>query len=112
MSKYINNIKWLNMSNRRLLHSFTELFKINNNLSPSYLSSLICGVSDVHDHNTRQRGFLYGRTSRTTTTNKSFFFKIPVLFNALPNYVKQASSVSSFKTKCRNYLMSTQFTQL
>ncbi len=106
INNYLNCLGWLNMSNRRLLHIYVEVYKITNKLSANYLT--FPTVSNVHDYSTRQTGHIYVAMRRTTSSSQSFMARAPLLFNDLPNDIKQCTSVAQFKKQCKNYLMTNQ----
>ena len=50
---YILELGWLNMYNRRMLHSYTMMYKVDMKLAPQYLIDLIPRNRDIHNYNTR-----------------------------------------------------------
>ena len=112
ISKYLIKLNWLNMKNRRHLHMYTEIYKISNNMSPSYLSQSFSNVTSIHRYNTRQRELIYVPAVRTTTRYKCFMSQAPIGFNALPDHIRVSSTIKKFKIQCRQFLFSLQNAQL
>ena len=108
ISPYLINLEWLNMKNRRLHHSFTMLYKIDNNLAPSYLSNLITRNNNIHNYNTRAANNFRTTRCKLTTRQNSFFVKIPLMFNQLPETVKSSNTLFEFKKVCKNHLLEEQ----
>ncbi len=99
------------MKNRRILHTLSEVYNILNDKSPRYLTSLFSNISAIHGHNTRQRELLYVPARRTTKSHYSFMSQAPILYNALPDHVKNCDSMKSFKLQCKKYLLISQMSQ-
>ena len=57
ISPFLKKLGWMNMFNRRLLHSYTLMFKIDKNLAPQYLADLVPRSRNIHNHNTREKKF-------------------------------------------------------
>ena len=110
LSKYLFQLNWLTMSNRRMLHAFTTIHKIINKQCPLYLSRSFNLVSEYHNYNTRQQEHLYVDTRRTALGQKSFMSSAPVMYNNLPDNVKNSTTLKSFKFNCQKHLFSAQTT--
>ena len=101
--------KWLNMSNRRNSHNFCFVYKVLHQLLPSYLSLRITDSLVDHEHNTRQ--YLYHipvASAKTHIKYNSFYVKIIKEYNRLPSNIKTSTSISSFKHKVIDWLLSNQ----
>ena len=109
ISAFIKNKKILNMKNRRLLHSLTLMFRIKNNEAPMYLCDRIKSHTDTHEHFTRNRFNIDPPFARTKLRSMSFFVYISKQFNELGKNIDIRNiSISTFKLRCRNYLLSKQ----
>ena len=75
------------------------MFKCLNGMSPTYLSDRIDYVTDHTSRNTRStaNNNLYIPRQRIEKFRESLQYAGPVLFNGLPNYVKDSITLSSFK---------------
>ena len=64
-------------------------------------------IHPVHNHNTRNREIYVQPTfHRLTLTQRSLDYTMPSIWNNnVPNRIKQSSSLSSFKTEMKNYLL-------
>jgi Reverse transcriptase (RNA-dependent DNA polymerase) len=83
-----------------------QMFKIVNNLSPSYL----CEKLQV-GHSIRTRVLHVPRHTLASTAN-SFFICGPVMWNRLPISVRNESRYRSFRTACWEFLKSTALPEL
>ena len=75
-----------------------------NNLTPPYITNLLKPMSQVHSLNLRssKNDSLYVPKSRTSLYSGSFSCSAPRLWNALPQCVREAGSLDSFKKNLKN----------
>ena len=74
------------------------VFKYLNNLVPKYLTQFFKRNADLHNHATRRSNHLHPpKPKRNIGKKKTFKYAGAIWFNCLPNYVKSATSVNSFK---------------
>ena len=105
--------KTLNMENRRKLHALILMHKISIGVAPEYLSEKIVRHLDLHDYNTRGRDNIAVQRVNTSIRSNTFFIYISKLYNDIiptrneNNLPKM--SVTSFKLKCKKYLVNQQF---
>lgn len=64
-------------------------------------------VSEVHNHQTRQRHNLYLPKIKSNTGQKSIFHDGVKLYNRLPQYLKSIPSKISFRKRLKQYIMLT-----
>ena len=75
-----------------------------NNLTPAYITNILKPMSQVHSLNLRssKNDSLYVPKSRTSLYSGSFSCSAPRLWNALPQCVREAGSLDSFKKNLKN----------
>ena len=71
-----------------------------------YKNNLISYFNRTHNHNTRHYSQLQPFFQRLTTTQKSIYYIGPTLLNTLPEDIKRAPSLESFKNALKRYLIS------
>ena len=108
ISPYLIKLNWLNMESRRNLHALTLMYKIDNNLAPSYISELVNRNRNYHNHNTRYASDFRNTRCNLSIRQKSFFGHIPSLYNNLPSTIKESKTIVSFKGNCKKQLFSLQ----
>ena len=98
----------LDMDQRRILHSVTLMHKIVKGLAPCYLSNRIKRLSEVHNHNTRNRLALTINKNMTAKKSNSFFGSIPKQYNIFSNNTDISHlTVDTFKSTCKKQLLNT-----
>lgn len=98
ISHKLNEIGWLNMQQRRRLHSACQFFSIISQKTPPYLYNKIRFRCDVHNINVRFRGKLTIPTHSTEAFKRSFSYNVSRCLNELPiDYLKQKLSKRTFK---------------
>ena len=97
---------WLLVSNRIDYNKAVLTYRALNNLTPAYITNLLKPMSQVHSLNLRssENGSLYVPRSRTSLYSGSFSCSAPRLWNALPQCVREAGSLDSFKKNLKNNL--------
>ena len=85
------------------MHKCILVFKCLNNLVPKYLTPYFSRNADLHDHGTRRRNDLHPPKLKRNMGNITFKYAGAIYFNSLPNYVKSATPVNSFKKMLTEY---------
>ena len=80
------------------MHKCILVFNCLNNLVPKYLMQYFTRNADLHNHATRRLINDMGK--------RTFKYAGAIYFNSLPNYVKSATSVNSFKKMLTEYFTS------
>jgi hypothetical protein len=107
ISAHRKHFELLDMDQRMLLHSVILMHKIVKGLAPSYLSNRIKRLSEVHNHNTRNRLALTVKKNTTAKKSNSFFGAIPKQYNIFSNNVDVSHlAIDTFKSKCKKHLLS------
>ena len=96
-------LNWLNLASRRKMHQRILVFKCLNNLVPKYLMQYFTRNADLHDHATRRSNDLHPPKPKCNMGKRTFKYAGAIYFNSLPNYVKSAISVNSFKNMLTAY---------
>jgi hypothetical protein len=63
----------------------------------------------IHSHNTGTKDDIQVHSSNILLGQKCLQYKIGILWNSLPSYVKLFMSVSTFKHKLKSYLLSERY---
>lgn len=101
-------VNWLNMKNRRLLHSIALFMKIINTKTPPYLYNKITYRSDVHNLNIRFRGTLTPPIYFSESFKRSFSYNIAQCVNGLPMDVRAITNKRLFRISLFNLLYDEQ----
>ena len=93
-----SEIKWESLQKRRNDHKLSLLFKMKNNLTPEYLSSLLPqNVGNTSRYSLRNSDNLQGILCRTALYSNSFLPSTIRAWNNLPAEVRQFDSLDTFK---------------
>ena len=93
---------WETLADRRENTKLIFMYKIINNLTPDYLRNLIPNIPTADtpiNYNTRRRFDLPHFRARTDLFDKSFFPSATRLWNLLPLNIRNAPTLSQFKSK-------------
>ena len=102
VSKLYEEIGWETLAERRKKAKLIIMYKIINNLTPTYLRDLLPETPPLAmNHNTRHRPDIYPFRARTSLFEKSFFPSTVRLWNQLPHEIRNAVSLSQFKSKLK-----------
>ena len=85
---------------------FSHLFRIRNNLAPSYLLPNFTSISAVHSHNTRGSEFNFTLSRDLSQSQNGFAFTAIKHWNSLPNSIKSITEFRVFKRKLKEFLLS------
>ena len=101
----LQKLHWLPIKSRINYKIFLLTYQALNGLAPSYLSELL----DTYrpSRNLRLSGKLLLTTKKTNTVNygdRAFSVCAPKLWNNLPLHIRQAKSLSSFKSQLKTHL--------
>ena len=100
------NLHWLPVKSRIDFKLLLIVFKALHGLAPDYLIELI-NIKSPSNYNIRSnRELLEPPSVKTLATLgvRSFASAAPMLWNSLPSYIREASSVDSFKRLLKTYL--------
>ena len=100
-------VGWQTLHRRRQDHKITLFYKMFNQLTPVYLSSLIPQqVNAISHHNLRNSNDIHTIRSNTSLYHNSFLPSTLRQWNSLPVEVRQLNAISSFKTFLKKDLQS------
>ena len=95
----LDELSWESLENKRLKLLAMIMYKILNNLSPSYLRRIFTNASNVHAHNLRNSEInCYVPNPRTEYAKGSLHCRESVLWNKIPSEIGHLSSLKLFKT--------------
>ena len=100
MSGYlVRGLGWQTMTERRDYLTATLMFKCIHELAPFYLSGQVTMMCDIIPYNSRSTYTMDEYVPRVTKelTKNAFFYQGPMIWNKLPTYVKESTSLNSFK---------------
>ena len=98
----------LNCRNLNKYFLLLFIYKQQNNLLPVVFRNYFTHTSETHNYETRQRNNIHISYCRTDIGQTSTCYFGAKLWNSLPVKIKESTSLSIFKTKCKNYLLPAQ----
>ena len=110
ISQHFRELNSLNMNNRRILHSASQMHKITLGKAPTYLCRKIRYRNAFHLHNTRGNTMLHIPAYRNTYGRDRFFRKVAQSYNrflGLQGFTRNMS-ISNFKKKLKDHLIENQ----
>ena len=101
-------LKNLKLDDIYLFHLGKFMYLFQNNLLPRPFGNLILRTNQVHNYNTRSsnQNLFYVPFCRTNLRQFCVHYQGPSFFNTLNSDIRNASSVSQFKTFLKKYLLS------
>ena len=94
INKLLNDLKWDSLEKRRQNHKLILFYKMQNNLTPSYLTDLLPSNNAVGAYNLRNTRSV---NARTESYRSSFLPSTIRAWNALPQPTRESSSIAIFK---------------
>ena len=99
LSVLLDELCWERLEYVRLKQLAVTMYKIHNNLSPSYLMRIFTNTSNVHSHNLRNSELNnYVPRPRTESAKGSLHYRGSVLWNKIPSEIRRLPSLIVFKT--------------
>ena len=97
-------LKWLSIENRHKMHIAIMTFKALHGLTPTYIKQIIT-VSENKTYSLRSNSkcLLSHFRHNSEYMKQSFKFLSLLCWNSLPETVRNTSSLSSFKYKCKQF---------
>lgn len=97
-------LHWLPVNQRIIFKILVFVFNCLNNRAPTYLSQLISPYKPNRSLRSASTNLLVTHRSLNRYGDRSFYFAAPRLWNNLPNHIRTAASLSSFKRSLKTYL--------
>ena len=95
----LDELGWEKLENIRHKQLAMMMYKIYNNLSPSYLRQIFTNTLNVHAHNLRNSEInCYVPRPRTEYAKGSLHYRGSVLWNKIPSEIRQRPRLKVFKT--------------
>ncbi|CAH1259224.1 TBC1D2B [Branchiostoma lanceolatum] len=102
----LQELEWDSLSTRRHFHSLILMYKLVKGLVPPHLQPLTPVTRGERTHvQLRNSGHLHLPRCRTQIYKSSFIPHASRLWNQLPQVVKEAPSLSTFKNSCKAHLL-------
>ena len=101
----IDAVGWLYFPDRVKFFKLCHLYKVKMGLAPGYLSRDFVRTRDTHSHSTRGSDFNYSADSHKFPTN-TFHYTVIREWNQLPDELKEARSLVSFKRDLKRHFLS------
>ena len=97
----LNNLHWLPIRKCILFKLLLIVYKSLNNLAPAYITELISPYESSRVLRSCSKGLLQVprevRSAKVNYGSRAFFIAAPTEWNNLPEHIKRASTVQSFK---------------
>ena len=105
-SPLLHDLHWLPVTQRIKFRTLVHVFKCFNNLSPTYLSSLLSTQKSSYFLRSSKGLLCNFPRSHTLTGDHAFSIPAPRLWHCLPQSVRNSTSITSFKKALRTHLFS------
>ena len=105
IDKLFSELGWESLQTRRDKHKLILFYKILHGLAPNYLANLVPPlVQEISSDNLRNSDHIQNFQANTNLFGNSFFPSTIRAWNSLPDDIKQAPSVVSFKYRLNRNL--------
>lgn len=101
----LRELNWLPVEQLLLYRDTVMAYKCFNDLAPSYLINKFTKRSDIYNCSTRNHHLLDIPLFRTSTGQRTFYYRAVKIWNDLDNNLKQITTLSKFKGKLREQLL-------
>jgi hypothetical protein len=101
------SLHWLTVKARADFKGLLLTYKALHGLAPTYLSDMVLPYIPTHTLRSPDAGLLtVPRISKQTAGGRAFSYRAPILWNGLPIHVRDADSVSTFKSLLKTHFFS------
>ena len=101
----LRQLKWLPVKQHMYYRDSIMAFKCMNGLSPGYLSDQFTKRSSISTRKTRNSQLLNIPLFKTATGQRTFYYRMVSLWNALPQNIQLSQSLAHFKNLMRKRLL-------
>ena len=101
----LKSLKWIPVKSNLYLRDSVMAYKCMTGLAPNYLCNQFISRGSISGRVTRNSQQLNIPLCKTATGQKSFYYRIVSLWNAICPKIKLSPSVSSFKRNLKSYLL-------
>lgn len=102
-------LHWLPIPERIEFKILLLVFKSKNGLAPDYLSELLIPYQPARALRSANQDLLTVPSYKSQYNRHSFSVVGPTLWNDLPHYIKDTSSINIFKSRLKTYLFNRYF---
>ena len=104
----VKRLGWQTLRERRHFHTAVLMYKCINGMAPDYLSDQVTLISEVNTYNTRSSSTLevLVPTVNRSVFKKSFSYNGAIIWNSLPDFIRRADSLQSFKLLYKRFYFS------
>lgn len=100
----LNKLKWMSVRQRINYNAFVFIYKIKNNLMPTYLTRKLTYVHAEQPYSLRNRGNFRIPSVRRVANEKQVLSKGLRMYNNLPACMKNSTNINNFKKLCIVYV--------
>lgn len=100
---HFKKLNWLDVSSRVEYLTLNHMYNISTGKCPSYLKTIVSKKS--HNHNTRSGNNAFEVKNVKGAGKTSFNYNGTIMWNSLPTNLQNIDNKSSFKSKCKKYLL-------
>lgn len=112
ISPVLESLHWLPVEFRIKFKLLLLTYKAINGMAPAYLQDELTSYQPNRALRSQNAGLLLvPRVCKSTVGGRAFSYQAPVLWNQLPFHVKQAPTVSTFKTRLKTFLFEIAYGQ-
>ena len=108
---YLAEAHWLPVKERINFKILLLVYKCISGQGPSYLNELFSAYIPQRDLRSSDARLLVKPKPKTNTGRRAISFQGPLLWNELPDEVKQANSIESFKKKLKTFMFLKSYNQ-
>ena len=104
----MKKLGWFKMSDRRMSHGLTQMYKILKGNAPNYFKNSITLTSELYEPRTRSQmrdTIWISKDYRTKIRRNSFMFAMSTKYNTLPEEITKSESVYTFKSKLKKHII-------
>ena len=106
ISRVLSSLHWLPVAQRIDFKTALFVYKSLNGLAPKYISDMLEPYEPTRTLRTSGRGLLLVPRVRTKQGEAAFQVYAPKIWNSLPEDVRQASTLTMFKSRLKKVLFS------